>query len=329
MSVSQNDTYFNAELDRMRNRRYIAPKGQCHRGDIEDLVRILHERAQATGLDGVLCLTVIRAIGEDEETKNYLFKIGDIDGMTDAAFDFGSQLDVKAVSLVWAILPHELGFNRRGTQEQVLAVLALVLDGDADKGITINLPEDLSPSFRLLTSDERYEEVITDGQYEARIIHGPNSHWYFIFDEAIRSWEEAQSLAEKLYIAAGGRSDTATKIIHHPWRCAGTLNRKRDEPFLTRIDCMCEGDPTRAYPKTNLETFRQILSNILDQAPRVPTRHRRWPVNMKSTVVSILADISIQTANSTPATIGTNSAWPASFNGASPALLFGGRALGD
>src|SRR5262249_55278708 len=109
--------------------------------------------------------------------------------------------------------------NARGTKEDTVAVFALVVDSDADKGkawmptAPVSLDVNTSPANPCPANDR---------------------FWSF-FGRAI-DWKTADKLGEGLRKATGG--DTDTGVITQPYRVAGTVNypnKKKQERGRTEI----------------------------------------------------------------------------------------------
>jgi hypothetical protein len=103
---------------------------------IEQHFAYLHHAAgRANVPDGKLVLAIF---GEDPDTREKFakarhFEIGDVDGMTNAAMEFDG-IPHRNVYAPMAIMRPDLAPTAKGREVDVLCVLALVIDGDADKG---------------------------------------------------------------------------------------------------------------------------------------------------------------------------------------------------
>lgn len=163
--------------------------------------QLLHYVAHRAGVDGKL---ILAAYGKAEDGETALppvvqhFAIGDVDGMVATTMKFdGTRYNVYAP---WGIRPNELEVGKKGGKQDVLRLLALVLDSDKDKG------QSVTP---LIPADYAIETSAGNFQY----LHIP--------DRALER-EEAERFASALKRAipnAEYADDTS-----HVWRVAGTIN---------------------------------------------------------------------------------------------------------
>ena len=105
---------------------------------------------------------------------------------------------------ILALRRNGLRKKKRGTAADIVVMLALVIEEDADTGKLVKLPG-IAPSFVVETSCNPAQ----------------NRHFHFVYDRALPP-QEAKELAELAYRKCGG--DTGNKDIVHPWRIPGTLN---------------------------------------------------------------------------------------------------------
>jgi hypothetical protein len=169
-------------------------------GAARDVLRLYHNAA--AGLDGVFVLTVV-----DPKTgtaRPQQFAVGDVDGMVREAIARGQHENVYFAP---AILRKGLAHDQRGKAEDVVAMLGLVIDDDADKRAIP--PPGISPAFEITTSTAP----------------AVNRQHHFIFSRSVRP-AEAKELAELLHRKCGG--DHGTKDIAHVWRLPGTLNHPNE-----------------------------------------------------------------------------------------------------
>jgi hypothetical protein len=105
------------------------------RDTIETHLGYLHHAADRAKVPGKLVLAVY---GEDPDTQERFgavehFAIGDVEGMTNAAMKYDGVPN-RNVYAPFAIMSPDLKPRLKGREIDVRAVLALVIDGDADKG---------------------------------------------------------------------------------------------------------------------------------------------------------------------------------------------------
>jgi hypothetical protein len=174
---------------------------------VRDHVEMLH--SLAFGVDGEL---VVCVFGEDPTRINpktgkqglpvhsavLRFRVGDVDANVDAIITY--NVEHANVYTPLHVVRCGLTGNARGTKKDIVAVLGLIADMDADTGKAGKFP--FEPSFEIESSP---------GNFQAAII----------FDRPVKP-EEAQPLAEALQKATEG--DFGTGDIAHVWRVPGTLN---------------------------------------------------------------------------------------------------------
>ncbi|RJT32781.1 DUF3987 domain-containing protein [Mesorhizobium waimense] len=163
--------------------------------------------------------------------------VGDVDGTIDA-IEAHSETPGANVYLGAQVMRRGLARGSRGTEADIVAVLALVIDLDADTGKTGEMP--VEPSYVIETSPGNYQPFI-------------------IFDRPL-SREEAKPLAVALKRATG--SDHGTADVAHVWRIPGTHNwpnKKKIErgrpsdPATVTVDLEWDGE------LTSLEELRTAL----------------------------------------------------------------------
>ncbi len=94
---------------------------------LRDVVTLLHECAARAKVDGILVMTCI-----DPKTEKPLirhFAIGNLEGMVTEAATRGQHSNVY---VALAILRKDLPFGKRGSEEDIVAVLGLAIDDDGD-----------------------------------------------------------------------------------------------------------------------------------------------------------------------------------------------------
>jgi hypothetical protein len=117
----------------------------CPRLDQLQLLRIYHDAA--AGIDGVMVLTVI-----DPKTNKIVcaqeFAIGDVDGM---AREAAARSKHANVYLAPTVLRKDLPHGKRGTFEDIVAVLGGVIDNDRDTGTRVVLPPGVEQTLEVTT----------------------------------------------------------------------------------------------------------------------------------------------------------------------------------
>lgn len=164
---------------------------------------IIHEAAgvACAGMTDPGVLQLSRVHPSDDKLQVVgRFPIGDVDRMTaqavaDAAGGFNSYVEGRTVRA-------GLSRNERGKLADTVAVFALVVDADGDKGRDGVLPADVEPSLCVSSSP------------------GNRHDWLFL--TRALSADEAQAIGTALRIATGGDHDTGT--VTQPYRVAGTPN---------------------------------------------------------------------------------------------------------
>jgi hypothetical protein len=112
------------------------------RAAIHAHIKLLHDLAAATGVDGVL---VLACYGENPDSRRKVgstverFGVGDTDSMVDAIMATES-VPYLNVYVPWGVYRHGLAAGERGRTKDLLCTLALVADLDADTGKTANYP---------------------------------------------------------------------------------------------------------------------------------------------------------------------------------------------
>lgn len=192
-------------------------------------IEMLHGLAVASGADGHLALA---GYGENPSTgvklreRNEHFRIGDIDGMTSAVLAYQHMPHLNAYA-PWSVLRKDIGRGKRGGERDVLAVLAIVADLDADTGKSGTLP--LAAPYEIESSPGNLQAV-----YPLARALSPG---------------EAKPLAEGLAETIG--CDSRTKDLSGVWRVPGALNwpnkRKADrgrplDPAPVRIASPWNGE---------------------------------------------------------------------------------------
>src|SRR5262245_29817478 len=97
--------------------------------------------ATLAGVPGKLVLAVF---GQNPDTGERFtsvqhFQVGDVAGMVDAAMAFENTPHANVYAPL-AIMRPDLEAGRKGEEDDVVAVLGLVVDGDSDKGKAAPVP---------------------------------------------------------------------------------------------------------------------------------------------------------------------------------------------
>jgi hypothetical protein len=171
------------------------------RDTIETHLGYLHHAADRAKVPGKLVLAVY---GEDPDTRERFaavehFAIGDVEGMTNAAMKYDG-VPHRNVYAPFAIMSPDLEPGLKGSETDVHAVLAMVIDGDADKGKerpTAPLP----PDYIIESSAGNFQEVL------------------FLLQPL--KPDEAKPLARALQRAT--KAEFADDLCH-VWRVPGCLN---------------------------------------------------------------------------------------------------------
>jgi hypothetical protein len=177
-------------------------------GAVRAHVTMLHERAK--GSYGVL---VLAPFGEDPTAIDHKtgemgrklnfpcekFKIGDIERMLESAMAY-EGCEHANVYIPLHVMRRDLEPGKRGGRADIIAVLGLVADMDADTGKIGKMP--VKPSYIVETSRGNFQPVILlDRPYPPA---------------------DVAPLAEALKIAT--KSDSGTGDLAHVWRVPGTCN---------------------------------------------------------------------------------------------------------
>ncbi|MBY5866007.1 DUF3987 domain-containing protein [Rhizobium leguminosarum] len=182
----------------------------------------------AAGIDGLLVTSAYFAnpTGDSDAPGAVTHHaIGDVDGMVDAIMAHASTPHANVFTGL-QVMRKGLARGKRGREADIVAVLGLVVDLDADTGKSGQMPID--PNVVLETSTGNFQPFI-------------------LFDRAV-SPAEAKPLAAALKRATG--SDHGTADVAHVWRVPGSLNwpnkKKLDrgrspEPISVVVDLAWDG----------------------------------------------------------------------------------------
>ncbi len=101
---------------------------------VEAHVLLIHDLAE--GQDGVLVLAAFEEGGQPNVQR---FRIGDVTNMVETIMGFEGHPRVN-LYIPWAVMRRDLEPGRKGTEADVVAILAAVPDLDGDKGVKTELP---------------------------------------------------------------------------------------------------------------------------------------------------------------------------------------------
>jgi RepB DNA-primase from phage plasmid len=164
------------------------------RAAIEAHVWLLHDLA--AGVDGVLILAAFEAGGHAQVQR---FQIGDVAGMVETIMGFDGHPRVN-LYIPWAVMRRDLEPCKKGTEADVVAVLAAVPDLDNDKYTIGELP--VEAPYIVESSPGNFQPV-------------------YVFERPLPPGE-AKPVLTALSDFIGG--DSGTKDCSHVWRIPGTLN---------------------------------------------------------------------------------------------------------
>jgi RecA-family ATPase len=231
---------------------------QFDRDTIETHLGYLHHAADRAKVPGKLVLAVY---GEDPDTRERFaavehFTIGDVEGMTNAAMKYDG-VPHRNVYAPFAIMSPDLEPGLKGREIDVRAVLALVIDGDADKGKerpTAPVP----PDYIIESSAGNFQEVL------------------FLLQPL--KLAEAKPLARALQRAT--KAEFADDLCH-VWRVPGCLNwpnaakvhdpkrnRSRTPQLVTVNKAWKTWTTTDALRKAVAEHWEQPRAEATPLAPR-------------------------------------------------------------
>ncbi|UYQ70662.1 AAA family ATPase [Pelagibacterium flavum] len=166
-------------------------------------IEMLHNLAD--GIDGLLVASTYYTDNDKGTITHH--PIGDVDGMVEAIE--AHQGTPGANSYIGLqVMRRNLGRGKRGTEADIIAVLGLVADMDADTGNSAG-EYPLPPNYVVESSE---------GNFQA----------FWLFDKPIAP-TVAKGIAAGLKAATG--SDHCTADVAHVWRVPGTLNH----PSATKL----------------------------------------------------------------------------------------------
>src|ERR1700738_3642996 len=121
------------------------------RGAVEAHVSLLHRLAE--GVDGVLTLAAFEAGGRAQVQR---FRIGDVDGMVGTIMGFENHPNLNLYA-PWSVFRSDLEPSKKGSEADVVAVLAAVGDLDNDKYTISELP--VEAPYIIETSPGNFQPV--------------------------------------------------------------------------------------------------------------------------------------------------------------------------
>lgn len=192
---------------------------------IRQYIQTVNEHA--SGVDGKLVVSVFI---EDTPGTITHHRVGDIDGMCDSVVAHADTPGAN-VYIPLCVMRRDLPRGKKGGEADVIAVLGLVADMDADTGKAGEMP--VEASYVIETSPGNLQQVI-------------------LFDRPV-SPQQAKPLAIALKRAAG--CDHGTADISHVWRTAGTLNW----PTKTKL---ARGRCAEPCPVTMKEPFQGVVYSV-------------------------------------------------------------------
>ena len=231
---------------------------------IYNVVKWLH--VLAADLDGELILMAIEQRPNQQKSvpRTYRFSVGAVNEMADTAL---REVKKEWTNLYFGsyVIPSGLPQPSRGGGDDIVAVLMLGVDQDADTGKEGTLP--LEPNFVVQTS------------------HTPalNRQSYYVFEPTRRpSVEEAGKLGKELRRVTG--ADSGTGDVARVFRVPGTLNWptpnkiKRGRPLQPQL-AIVEQEPN-GY--TTPEMLRAALSSTEEKHQSGSEEHREHGRDIKA-----------------------------------------------
>ncbi|MGP4670659.1 DUF3987 domain-containing protein [Agrobacterium salinitolerans] len=167
---------------------------------VREHVEMIHTLAK--GIDGILVVSTYHANPSgDRDIPGVVshHAVGDVDGMVDSVMAHASTPNANVFAGL-QVMRKGLKRGARGGEADIVAVLGLVVDLDADTGRAGEMP--VTESLRLETSPGNFQPFI-------------------LFDSPLPV-AEAKPLASSLRRATS--SDHGTADVAHVWRIPGTLN---------------------------------------------------------------------------------------------------------
>lgn len=212
---------------------------QIETSPIRAHVEMLHRLAAGIAGKFVVSTFFANPIGEDAAGGTISHhSVGDVEGMTDAVMAHVGTPNAN-VYICPNLMRPNLERGRKGSESDVVAVLALVADLDSDTGRAGDMP--VAPNYVVESSPGNFQ-------------------CFVLFDRPL-TLSEAKPLAGSLKRAAG--ADHCTMDISHVWRVPGTNNwpnRKKLErgrpPEPANVTVAQEWDGSL----TNVDELREALA---------------------------------------------------------------------
>jgi RepB DNA-primase from phage plasmid len=174
----------------------LTPDARAVREFIQAIVT--QAKAALGASSGLLQLTRLHPTSETLVPSR--FGLDDIERMVNTAI--GDCEAGHNVYIEGRVVPTSLRGNERGRLPDTVAVFALVIDSDADKGMGWTPPATIRPSMTVETSPGNFQ-------------------FWFFFRAAVDA-DRAQKLGERIRRAVNSDSDTGNPT--QPYRIAGTIN---------------------------------------------------------------------------------------------------------
>jgi RecA-family ATPase len=212
-----------------------------------------HQLAIASGHTGKM---IVCSFGEDGSKPVFHAAVGDAEASYRDAMSLQSDPYCN-LYMPLTILSPDVADGKRGTAEQIVAVLGAVLDEDADKGEFVTPP--IEPDYILQSSPQ-------------------NRQLFYFFDRAL-SPDEARPLLAALHAAGGG--DPKSKDIGHVFRVAGARNApsalKVKERGRSPIPAsVAVSKPWDGRSRTRVDKLREVLAPYWNaEAPRKERKERK------------------------------------------------------
>ena len=208
------------------------------------------------------------------------FKIGNVAEMANEARARGAFANVYFGP---ALMRGDLAKGKRGETADIVAVLAVVIEEDADTGKRVTLPTGVLPSFVVMSSSNPTL----------------NRHFHFVLEKPLPP-TEAKQLAELAYRKCGG--DHGGKDITHVWRIPETLNFpgwqkiERGRPETPQLVELIGG----AGKAIGVDVLRAALEAMPDLHPETKSSgteqssggNKEWTSGGSSDVKAIMARLS-------------------------------------
>lgn len=190
-----------AKLNQIFNvAEYWHAYAQFDEGAVREHVKMLHQLA--AGLDGKFVVAVFYSNPNGEDAKGGSvehFYVGDDEAMVDAIMAHAETPNAN-VYVLPNLMRKTLERGKKGSEADVVAVLAIVADQDSDTGNAGDLP--VVPDYTVESSP---------GNYQA----------WWLLDEPL-SMERGKDLARAM--TAASNSDSCSSDMAHVWRVPGTIN---------------------------------------------------------------------------------------------------------